>query len=207
MKLYFAPGACSLSPHIVLREAGVPVELERVDLVEGRIVSTGEAFRSVNPKGYVPVIEVAPGEVVTEGAAIVQHIADSNPQAGLAPAAGTLERARVNEWLTFLSSELHKAFAPMFQPNSSEEAKAYAIDRVANRLDHIESVLADGRSYLTGEQFTIADAYLFTLTNWTGPTGIGLGRRSKLIAYMDRVRQRPAVLAALEAEGLLQPAA
>jgi glutathione S-transferase len=207
MKLYFAPGACSLSPHIVLREAGLPVELERVDLAEGRIVSTGEAFRSVNPKGYVPALEVAPGDIVTEGAAIVQHIADSNPQAGLAPAAGTLERARVNEWLTFLSSELHKAFSPLFRPDSSEDMKSAAIERVTNRLDHIESVLADGRSYLTGDQFTIADAYLFTLTNWTGPTGVGLGGRSKLIAYMDRVRQRPAVLAALEAEGLLQPAA
>ncbi|MBO6766450.1 glutathione transferase GstA [Maricaulis sp.] len=207
MKLYFAPGACSLSPHIVLREAGVPVELERVDLAEGRIVSTGEAFRSVNPKGYVPALEVTPGEVVTEGAAIVQHIADSNPQAGLAPAAGTLARARVNEWLTFLSSELHKAFSPLFRPDNSEEVKSAAIERVANRLDHIESVLDDGRSYLTGDTFTIADAYLFTLTNWTGPTGIGLGSRSKLMAYMDRVRQRPAVLAALEAEGLLQPAA
>lgn len=206
MKLYYAPGACSLSPHIVLREAGQSVELVQVDLSTGQIKDTGAAFRDINPKGYVPAIEIADGSLLTEGAAIIQHLADSHPDAGLAPAAGTVERARVNEWLTFLSSELHKAFGPLFNGASSDAARNDAIAKVKNRLDYVEATLADGRSFITGDRFSIADAYLFTLTNWTGPTGIGLSGLPHLTAYQARIAARPAVRAALEAEGLLQAA-
>ncbi|WP_300540699.1 glutathione transferase GstA [Maricaulis sp.] len=204
MKLYFSPGACSLSPHIALREAGVDVELEQVDLARGVIAASGRSFREVNPKGYVPALDIGSGVLLTEGAALVQHIADTYPDAGLAPAPGTLERTRVNEWLTFLSSELHKSFGPLFNPKAPEADKAAAIDKVRSRLDYIEQSLADGRDYLTGPDFTIADAYLYTLTNWAGPTGVGLGERPRLAAFMDRVHARPAVRAALEAEGLLE---
>jgi glutathione S-transferase len=206
MKLYYAPGACSLSPHIVLREAGQPVELVQVDLSTGQIKDTGAAFRDINPKGYVPAIEIADGGLLTEGAAIIQHLADSHPDAGLAPAVGTVERARVNEWLTFLSSELHKAFSPLFNAASSDAVRNDAIAKVKNRLDYVETTLADGRDYITGDRFSIADAYLFTLTNWTGPTGIGLSGHPHLTAYQARIAARPAVRAALEAEGLLQAA-
>ncbi|WP_291841527.1 glutathione transferase GstA [Maricaulis sp.] len=206
MKLYYSPGACSLSPHIVLREAGLPVELIQVDLASGKLVASGDRFRNINPKGYVPALEIGEALPLTEGAAIVQHIADSHPEAGLAPAAGTAARARVNEWLTFLSSELHKSFGPLFTPGSSDEARQAAIKKVKSRLDMVEAALADGRSWLTGEVFTIADAYLFTLTNWTGPTQIGLADHPGLAAYQARVAARPAVQAALEAEGLLQAA-
>lgn len=206
MKLYFAPGACSLSPHIVLREAGIDVALERVDLAKGEILASGVPFKQVNPKGYVPALDLGDGNVLTEGAAMVQHLADTHPDAGLAAPAGTVERARINEWLTFLSSELHKAFSPLFSPASGEPAKSDAIAKVTGRLAFVESVLADGRDYLTGPRFTIADAYLFTLANWTGPTGIGLESYPSLTAYQARVASRPAVQAALEAEGLLQAA-
>lgn len=206
MKLYFSPGACSLSPHIALREAGVPVELERVDLASGKIVASGARFRDVNPKGYVPALDIGEALPLTEGAAIVQHIADSHPEAGLAPAAGTPARARINEWLTFLSSEVHKSFGPLFSPDSSDEAKQAAIAKVKSRLDMIEATLADGRDYLTGADFSIADAYLFTLANWTGPTQIGLADQPRLAAYQARVAARPAVQAALKAEGLLEAA-
>ncbi|MFT6460760.1 MAG: glutathione S-transferase [Maricaulis maris] len=206
MKLYYAPGACSLSPHIVLREAGVPVELEQVDLASGKIVATGKPFKSVNPKGYVPALDLGEVLPLTEGAAIVQHIADSHPDSGLAPTPGTAARARVNEWLTFLSSELHKSFAPLFSPDTPDGVRQSAIAKVTSRLNMIEAVLADGRAYLTGDSFTIADAYLFTLANWTGPTGIGLADQPNLAAYQARVAARPAVHAALDAEGLLQAA-
>ena len=204
MKLYYHPGACSLSPHIVLREAGLDVELERVDLATGKIVASGESFRTVNAKGYVPALALDSGEVLTEGAALVQYLADTHPDAALAPAAGTLERARINEWLTFLSSELHKAFGPLFNPAASEAERQAATDKVRNRLDFIEQTLADGRPWLAGDAFSIADAYLFTLTNWTGPTKVGLDGYTHLPAFMARMQQRPAVQAALEAEGLLE---
>lgn len=204
MKLYYHPGACSLSPHIVMREAGLDIELERVDLTTGQIVASGESFRTVNPKGYVPALALDSGEVLTEGAALVQYLADSRPDAALAPAAGTLERARVNEWLVFLSSELHKAFSPLFNPDIAEADRKAAIEKVRNRLDFIEQTLADGRPWLAGETFSIADAYLFTLTNWAGPTKVGLDGHTHLPAFMARMQQRPAVRAALEAEGLLE---
>lgn len=206
MKLYYAPGACSLSPHIVLREAGLDFDLERVDLRSGTVVSDGRAFREINPKGYIPALELEDGSVLTEGASIVQHIADSNSARSLAPAPGELARARVNEWLVFISTELHKTFSPLFSPDAAEVTKAEAVAKAKKRFDHVEDVLADGRTWLTGDDFTVADAYLFTIANWAGPTGIGLEAWPQIAAYMDRVRARPAVHAALEAEGLLQPA-
>ena len=202
MKLYYAPGACSLSPHISLREAGVAFDLERVD-TRTRTTASGADYLAVNPKGYVPALQLDGGEVLTEGAAVVQFIADRHPASGLAPANGTLERARLQEHLNFIASELHKAFTPLFDPSAPEAAKQAAPAAIARRLDHVERLLADGRSWLLGERFSVADAYLFTVANWTGPTGIGLDRWPKLAAFVARVAARPAVQAAMRAEGLL----
>lgn len=201
MKLYYSPGACSLSPHIVLRELGLEFDLERVDLATKKTAS-GADFRTINPKGYVPALQLDDGDVLTEGAAIVQYLADRKPEARLAPAAGTLPRVRLQEQLNFLATELHKAFSPLFQRDASEDAKKAAAAAVSRRLDEIEAMLADGRSHLMGEAFSVADAYLFVLSNWTKPTGIDLGKWPKLGALAARVASRPAVSAALRAEGL-----
>lgn len=201
MKLYYSPGACSLSPHIVLRELGKDFELERVDAAS-KITETGADFRRTNPKGYVPALELDNGEVLTEGAAIVQYLADSNRAVELAPATGTLARARLQEQLNFLASELHKAFGPLFHADASPDAKNAAPANVGRRLDLIEKTLSDGRSYLLGDSFSVADAYLFVLSSWTGPTGIGLQKWPWLQAFVERVSQRPAVKAAMAAEGL-----
>lgn len=200
MKLYYIPGACSLSPHISLREAGVSFELDKVDA--GKTAS-GKDYKTINAKGYVPALQLDSGEVLTEGAAVVQFIADQNPKAGLAPPAGTIARARLQEHLNFIASELHKAFGPLFNPQASEESKKAAPDQVAKRLDHVESLLADGRTFLLGDTFSVADAYLFVVANWTGPTQIGLDRWPKLKAFVARVAERPAVQAAMKAEGLI----
>lgn len=200
MKLYYIPGACSLSPHISLREAGVSFELDKVDAGK---TAGGKDFKTINAKGYVPALQLDSGEVLTEGAAVVQFIADQNPKAGLAPPAGTIARARLQEHLNFIASELHKAFGPLFNPQASEESKKAAPDQVAKRLDHVESLLADGRTFLLGDTFSVADAYLFVVANWTGPTQIGLDRWPKLKAFVARVAERPAVQAAMKAEGLI----
>lgn len=202
MKLYYAPGACSLSPHISLREAGVSFDLEKVD-TSTRRTESGADYLSINPKGYVPALQLDGGEVLTEGAAVVQFIADSHPDAGLAPAGGTLERARLQEHLNFIASEMHKAFTPLFDPSAPEAAKQAAPAAVARRLDHVERLLADGRAHLLGERFSVADAYLFTVASWTGPTGIGLDRWPRLASFVARVAARPSVQAAMRAEGLL----
>lgn len=202
MKLYYAPGACSLSPHISLREASVSFDLEKVD-TSTRRTESGADYLSINPKGYVPALQLDGGEVLTEGAAVVQFIADSHPDAGLAPAGGTLERARLQEHLNFIASELHKAFTPLFDPSAPEAAKQAAPAAVARRLDHVERLLADGRAHLLGERFSVADAYLFTVASWTGPTGIGLDRWPRLASFVARVAARPAVQTAMRAEGLL----
>lgn len=199
MKLYYSPGACSLASHIVLQEIGKPFSIERVDLATKK-TATGADFSAVNPKGYVPTIELAPGEVLTEGPAILQHLAD---QAGrLAPAAGTLARARLNEWLTFINSEIHKAFSPLFRPDAPAEAKEAASAQLTKRFAHIEKALSDGRDYLTGPDFTVADAYLFTVTNWANFTGLSLEAFPRLLAFQKRVGARPSVEKALVAEGL-----
>jgi glutathione S-transferase len=205
MKLYYAPGACSLAPHIVAREAGIPLNLEKVDL-RARTTASGRAFAEINPKGYVPAIEVRDGEVMTEVSALIQYLADQAPQAGLMPAVGTAERYQVLEWIGFVSTEIHKGFGPLWNPASPEEVKRAAKDKLFQRFAYIDQRLA-GQSYLTGERFTVADAYLFTVTNWTNFHGLSLTEYPNLAAFMSRVAARPKVQEALEAEGLLKKAA
>jgi len=201
MKLYYLPGACSLASHIALREAGETFDLERVDNATKK-TEAGADFLAINPKGYVPVLTLDGGDVLTEGAAILQFIADQNPTTGLAPQAGTLERTRLQEHLSYVSSELHKSFSPLFNPASTDSEKAAAKTRVAQKLDQVEQILTDGRNFLLGDHFTVADAYLFVVANWTGPTGIGLDAWPKIAAFQQRVASREAVQAALKAEGL-----
>jgi len=198
MKLYFSPSACSLSPHIVLREAGLPFQLEKVDL-RSKQTAAGADFRTVNPKGSVPALELDDGQILTEGPAIVQYLADLAPAKQLAPAAGSIERYRLMEWLNFISTELHKGFSPLFNPAMPQEAKQLTMERLLSRLDYLETRLgADG--FLLGPQFTVADAYLFVVLRWGGAFQIDLARWPALQAYFRRVEQRPAVQAALDAE-------
>src|SRR5439155_21153184 len=202
---YYAPGACSLSPHIALREAGVAFTLEKVDLKTHKLANGGD-YTAINPKGYVPALQLDNGEVLTEGPAIVQYIADQKPQAGLAPAAGTLERYHLAEWLSFITSELHKSFSPLFNPDAAAAWKDAARANIAKRLDLIERHL-DGKTYLLGERFTVADGYLFTVLNWSGWTQYDLSRWPRIQSYLERIAARPKVREALAAEGLLQNAA
>lgn len=201
MKLYFAPGACSLSPHIALREAGLPFTLEQVDIFTGKTAG-GEDFAAINPKGYVPALKLEDGSVLTEGAAIVQYIADLAPSVGLAPRPATLERARVQEWLNFLASELHKAFSPLFRPGTDEAGRQEARAAIARRLGHIETELADGRSYLLGDAFSVADIYLFVIAGWAEGKDIPLSAWPRLTALLERVASRDSVREALNAERL-----
>ena len=201
MKLYFAPGACSLSPHIVARELGIPLELKKVNTKDKTIEGGGDYWK-VNARGYVPALELDNGEVLTEGPAIVQYLADQKPDAGLAPKSGTLERYRLQEWLNFLTSEVHKQFSPLFKPNTPEEYKPIAKQNLATRFDWLDKQL-EGKEYLTGKQFTVADAYLFVLTNWTKPTQIDLSKWPNIAAFQRRVAARPKVKEAMQAEGLI----
>lgn len=203
MKLYYSPGACSLSPHIALREAGLPFTLERVDTKTGR-TETGADYAVINPKGYVPALELDNGAVLTEGATIAQYIADLAPQAELAPKAGSFERARLQEVMNFIASELHKAFTPLFLPGSTEAGMVAAKVHVARRLSYIESLLADGRSHVLGERFTIADGYLFTVASWADHVGVALDAFPKLRAFLTRVGSRESVQGAMRTEGLIQ---
>jgi len=200
MKLYYSTGACSLSPHIVLREAGVPVELVKVDL-EKKTLSDGSNYLKINGKGFVPALEVANGQVLTEGPAVVQYIADQNPQANLAPKAGTLERYRLQEWLNFITSELHKGFSPLFSKTASADWKAGATASLKKHFGWLGQEL-EGKQYLMGDQFTVADAYLFTVLNWTRFVGLDLNEWPTLAHYHARVQARPKVQEALKAEGL-----
>jgi glutathione S-transferase len=205
MKLYYSPGACSLSPHIVAREAGLPVTLVKVDL-KGKKTLTGDDYHAISGKGYVPLLELDDGTRLTEGPAIVQYLADRAPSRNLAPTNGTIERYQLQEWLNFITSELHKQFSPLFDPSMPEEAKARFRTKIAGRLDWIVRQIGD-RPYLMGSEFTVADAYLFTVLNWTQYTGIDLARWPALAAYVARVAARPQVQAALTEEGLLKKAA
>lgn len=198
MKLYFSPGACSLSPHIVLRELGLPAQLVKVDLGK-KTYDGGQDFRAVNPKGYVPALQLDDGSVLTEGPAIVQYLADRKPESGLAPANGSLERYHLQEWLNFISTEVHKQYSPLFNPQIPEEVKELQRQRLQGRFDWLAEVLA-GQDYLMGTQFTVADAYLFTVLGWGAHVGIDLARWPALQAYSERVAQRPAVAATLAAE-------
>jgi glutathione S-transferase len=205
MKLYYAPGACSLSPHIVSRELGIPVELKKVN-TKDKTVEGGGDYRQVNPRGYVPALVLDNGEILTEGPAIVQYLADRKPEAALAPQHGSFERYRLQEWLNFLTSEIHKTFSPLFKPNTPEEYKKITKENLAGRFDWLDKQLA-GKDYLMGSQFTVADAYLFVLLGWTGPTQVDLAKWPNLAAFHKRVGARPKVKEALEAEGLLKKAA
>ena len=201
MKLYFSPGACSMSPHIVLREAGCEFELERVDLAAKKTAG-GEDYLAVNPKGYVPALRLDDGEILTEGPAIVQYVADGKPESGLAPAAGTFERNRLQEWLNFISTELHKPFSPLFSPDTPDAARAAATELLGKRLGIVDAALKD-RDFLMGDRFTVADAYCFTVVNWANFVKLDIGSWPAIGAYMESVGARPAVRAAMEAEGLL----
>ena len=205
MKLYYAPGACSLSPHIVSRELGLPLELKKVD-TKAKTVEGGGDYRKVNAKGYVPALELDDGRILTEGPAIVQYLADQKPEAGLAPKPGSFERYRLQEWLNFLTSEIHKGFSPLFKPNTPEAYKAIAKENLGARFDWLDQELS-GRDYLMGSAFSVADAYLFVLLNWTGFQQIDLARWPRLTAFQARVGARPKVQEALQAEGLLKKAA
>ncbi|MBB4040034.1 glutathione S-transferase [Microvirga flocculans] len=205
MKLYYTPGACSLAPHIVAREAGIPVNLEKVDLAK-RVTETGANFAAINPKGYVPALALQDGSLLTEAAAIIQYLADAQPATDLAPANGTIERYRLIEWITFISSEIHKGFGPLWNPANPDAVKAAAKDRLASRFAYLDEVLAK-QPFLMGSAFTIADAYLFTVVNWTNFHAIDLSPFPNLKAFQERVASRPAVQQALAAEGLLQKVA
>jgi glutathione S-transferase len=198
MKLYYSPGACSLSPHIILRELGIPFEIDRVHGGTKK-TSTGVDFKTINPLGYVPVLQLDDGETITEGVAIVQYLADRKPESKLAPPPGSFERVRLQEWLTFISSEVHKSFSPIFAKTLSDDAKQFFKDKLATRFAYLNEQLAK-RPFLLGDTFTVADAYLFTVLRWTKPVGIDLGEWPSLKAYADRIGERPAVKAALEAE-------
>ncbi len=202
MKLYYSPGACSLSPHIALQEAGLaytPV----LASTKSHKLQDGTDYYTINALGYVPVLELDNGERLREGPAIVQYIADQVPDKQLAPANGTLARYRLQEWLNFIGTELHKGFSPLFNPATPEDYKPMVRERLLQRLQWVDSQLA-GKQYLMGDQFTVADGYLFTVTNWTQPTNLDISGLANLAAYRERVGARPAVQAAMKAEGLLK---
>lgn len=207
MKLYYAPGTCSLAPHIAAREAELPIDLVRVDIRSNphRIESGGD-YANVNPKGYVPALELDDGALLTEGVAILQFLADRAPDSGLAPPAGIRERYRLQEWLTFISSELHKMFSPwLFHPEYGERAQQVARDKIAARFALLDAWLAE-RPYLQGESFTVADVYCFTIVNWSRLHHIDLTPYPNLADFMARIAARPKVREAMEREGLLQAA-
>lgn len=199
MKLFYAAGACSLSPHIVLRELGLPFTLERVDLGTKKTQS-GDDFTAINPKGYVPVLQLDDGELLTEGLAITQYLADRFAPGQLAPASGTIERARLNSHLTFIATELHKGSSPLFNPAISPEARAAALANLGRKYPLIERVLAGASPYLTGPDFTLADAYLFVIQSWAPMLGVDTAPFPHLVAFARHVANRPAVRAALGAE-------
>lgn len=202
MKLYYSPGACSLASHIVLQELGKPFQIEKVDL-KTKETETGADFTKVNPKGSVPALLTGAGEVLTEGPAILQFVADSAGPGDLSPALGSMARARLQEALNFIGSELHKAYSPLFRPIATQEARVEIMANIVRRLGQLEDMLADGRDYLLGSSFSQADAYAFVVTNWSGKTGVDLSPFPKLEAMRARVLARPAVQDAMRAEGLL----
>jgi glutathione S-transferase len=200
MKLYYMTGACSLASYISLNEAGVKFEAVSVDHKTHK-TAKGEDFNVINTKGYVPALRLDNGELLTENVAVLQYIADRNPASKLAPAAGTLERYRLMEWLSYINSEIHKSFGPLFYPSVSEDVKKFARDNLKKRVDWLEKALG-AKNFLMGEQFTVADAYLFVVLSWSGHVGIDLSQWPALKRHHDRVRLRPHVIAALKAEGL-----
>ena len=202
MKLYYSPGACSLSPHIALHEAGLAFEAIPAPTKTHKLPD-GTDYYTINPLGYVPYLTLDDGRSLHEGPAIVQYIADQVPAKNLAPVNGTYARYKLQEWLTFIGTELHRSFSPLFVPTTPDETKAAAITRLQGRLKWVEGELAD-KQYLMGDSFTVADGYLFTVTNWAQYVGLDLSPYANIVAYRARVAARPAVVAAMKAEGLLK---
>lgn len=202
MKLYYAPGACSLASHIALQESGLPFEIDKLN-VPSKTTSAGEDYMQLNPKGYVPAIRLNDGSVLTEGAVILQYIADQKPDSGLAPKAGTRERYRLQEWLNFIGTEIHKSYGPLFNKTTTDDAKNSARILLSKRLAYVESQLAN-KPYLMGSSFTVADAYLFVTLSWSDHAGFDLGQFPRIKEYIAKIRIRPAVQAAMRAEGLIQ---
>ena len=204
MKMYYATGTCSLSPHIVANEAGIPLDLERVDIRKSpHVTETGSDYSAVNPNGYVPALVLYDGTLLTEGVAIVQYLADLRPDSGLAPASGTVERVRLQSWLNFIATELHKMFSPwLFHPEYGAQAQDVARAKIAERLAHVERHLATGGPFLLGAAFTAADAYLFTILGWSDFGKVELSGFPHLRDYIARVSARPAVWDAMRAEGM-----
>ena len=202
MKLYYSPGACSLSPHIALREAGLKFDLVLASTKTHQLAD-GTDYYGINPKGYVPLLELDNGERLTEGPAIVQYVADQVPAKNLAPANGTMARYRLQEWLNFITSELHKGFSPLFNPAVPEEFKTIARAKLTDRLGWVNTQL-EGKQYLMGDGFTVADAYLFTVAGWGKHVSVDIAPLAHLSAFMGRVAARPAVQEAMKAEGLIK---
>lgn len=202
MKLYFYPGACSMAPHIVLREAGYRFDLDKVDLAKKQTAS-GENYSQVNPKGYVPALRLDDGQVLTEAAVILQYLADHKPESGLAPKAGTLERYRLMEWLNFIAAEIHKTLGALFNPRITPEWKDDRIALFGRRCDFVARAL-DGKPYLMGDKFGVADAYLFTILGWANLFKLDMGKWPALQSYAERIAARPAVREAMKAEGLIK---
>lgn len=198
MKLYFAPFACSLASHIALREAGLEFQIAKTDL-RTKTTADGEDFTTINPKGYVPALKLDDGQVITEGAAVLQYIADLAPASGLAPANGTMDRVRLQEWLGFIATEVHKSYSPLFNPNITPEAREAALGRLSTRYAWIDTQLA-GKTFLMGDTFTVADAYLFVVSNWGGRMGLDLQQWPNVAVWFGNVGKRDAVGAAIQAE-------
>jgi glutathione S-transferase len=204
MKLYYSPGACSLSPHIALLEAGLPYDLVKVD-VRAKKLENGDDYYKINPKGQVPALGLDNGEVMTEGPVIVQMIADQAAAKNLAPARDSAERYKLQEWLNFTTTELHKNFSPLFNPAIPEEVKAFFKDRIMGKFKYADDKLA-GQDYLMGKQFTVADGYLYTMLRWADGNKMDLSALNNLMAFKDRVGARPKVQEALTKEGLMKAA-
>jgi glutathione S-transferase len=205
MQLYFAPGACSLASHITAREAGLSLDLKRAD-TKTKKLEDGSDYFAINSKGAVPALKLDNGQVLTEGVAIMQYLADQKPDSGLAPKNGTLERYRVQEWLNYITSEVHKGFSPLWNPTADPAVKTWALDGLKKKFDWLNTQLT-GKKYLTGDNFTVADAYLFTVMNWTNFLGIDLAAWPVLKEFQARVAARPKVQEAMAAEGLTKKAA
>lgn len=204
MKLYYSPGACSLSPHIALLEAGLPYDLVKVDL-KAKKLENGDDYLKVNPKGQVPALALDNGELLTEGPVIVQMIADKAAGKNLAPGRDSAERYKLQEWLNFISTEVHKNFGPLFSPILADDAKTFFKDRVMAKFKYLDSALA-GHDYLMGKQFTVADGYLFTMLSWAERMKFDLSAMPNLLTYKTRIAARPKVQEALTKEGLMKAA-
>jgi glutathione S-transferase len=202
MRLYFSPGACSMAPHIVLRTAGFTFELEMVDLAKKETAS-GEDYNKINPKGSVPAIQLDDGQILTEAAVILQYLADQKPESGLVPRPGTMERYRLMEWMNFVTSEVHKQFGPLFNPKVTGEWKENQLNLLSSRFDYLTKSL-EGKQFLMGDKFSVADAYLFTVLNWSNFLKVDLEKWPTLKDYMGRVAGRPEVKETMQVEGLIK---